>query len=338
MDAESARIRELISEVDSLVLDQRWEEVVALRDRCRLAVQRGHQWWPAAAWAEFRMALDGPGAVAASVLDSTADRYTLGPFPEVAASTHAWGELAPHVSGTPGGAAFAHECIALGDDLRADDTFAQLPAVFDLPASLQTWEPDYGPVVYHLDRVEHQMLPVTAVPDGHRLPCRADADSRIADQVTLDALQSLVGPWAQDSNNLVEAIACSGDAMTVLDAFGLGNVTPVELTSADALRSMAWIGSSGGPTGRRRGLSSARSDLWWTVLNLTGLSDEDEPVDVASASSSLLDDLAEAVSELRWSTWGTTSGVVDGWTVRLIIEDPAERLAWGVSAQTRPRR
>jgi hypothetical protein len=343
VDSEAVKIQELIAETDSLVLDDRWDEVVALRDRCRLAVQRGHQWWPAAAWAEYRMALDGPGVLAASVLDSAAARYTLGPFPEVAASTHAWDELAPYLPGTPGAAAFAHECIAMGDDLRADDQFALLPDVFDLPPFLQEWEPQYGPVTYHLDRVEHlfagSLIGERGRIDG-RTSCPSDADALTADPLTVDALIEMVQPWAHDSANLVEAIACTGDAETVLDLMNTNGGGPIEVSRSEALQALAWMGATGGPTGRRRGSSSARSNLWWLLIQLTGLGADDDEVTMATANPSELAEFADAIGDLRWATWAPANAsvplIVDGWNVRLVVEDPAERLAWGLQCQLRP--
>jgi hypothetical protein len=342
VDSEAVKIQELIAETDSLVLDDRWDEVVALRDRCRIAVQRGHQWWPAAAWAEYRMALDGPGVLAASVLDSAAARYTLGPFPEVAASTHAWDELAPYLPGTPGAAAFAHECIAMGDDLRADDQFASLPVVFDLPPFLQEWEPQYGPVTYHLDRVEHLIAGSVGEDDlcNDRVVCPVETDGLIPDSTTVDALIEMVQPWAHDSSNRVKAIACTGDAGTVLELLEIRGVVPVEVSGSDALQSLAWLGASGGPTGRRRGSSSARSNLWWLLLQLTGLGGVDEELTMATAHPSELTEFADAIRDLRWTTWAAARAssplIVDGWNVRLIVEDPAERLAWGLQSQLRP--
>jgi hypothetical protein len=349
MDDETTRILELIAETDSLVLDGRWDDVVALRDRCRAAVQRGHQWWPAAAWAEYRMALDGPGALAATVLDSLAARYTLGPFAEVAASTHTWDELATHLPGTPGSAAFAHECIALGDDLRADDMFTLLPQVFDLPPFLQAWEPQYGPVTYHLDRVEHH-LDQGSSPDLHQensdSGVGAGPDGQRDDPAATDALRALVRPWSHAPENMVRVVSCAGDARTALHALGCRSSNPYPVSGHHALSSLAWIGASGGPHGRRRGLSSSRSDLWWSLLQICGFADGGEdfdvPLSMADADTSLLEDFAGAIDELRWFTWTEATqpqppvaNIVNGWEVRVIVEDPIEGLSWGLSAEVR---
>ncbi len=361
MDSEAARIHQLIAEVDGLVLDGRWTDVVEFRDRCRLAAQRGHQWWPAAAWAEYRMALDGPGVVAASVLDSAAARYTLGPFAEVAASTHTWDELGPFLPGTPGSATFAHECIALGDDLRADERFTALPPVFDLPASVQTWEPSYGPVVYHLDRVEHLLLGSIHddnVPDAETRGSvsvasvasvvsmaatderreRTDDEFGRRDPGTIDALLDVVRPWLQDTAFEVDVRSFDGDAATVLDALDRGHSSLLPIPGDVALQTLGWIAASGGPHGRRRGIASGRSDLWWALLNLTGFVEDGDGPAMGSADAALLGEFASAITELRWFTWvdapsGSSPGIVAGWNIRFAVEDPEEHLAWGVSCQ-----
>ncbi|HEX9977948.1 MAG TPA: hypothetical protein VGB41_04885, partial [Acidimicrobiia bacterium] len=73
--------------VDALCASRDWDGVVELRDRCRHAIERGLQLWPAAEFAEYRLALEAPGAYAGPVLVEGAGRFALGPLWEVAAST-----------------------------------------------------------------------------------------------------------------------------------------------------------------------------------------------------------------------------------------------------------
>jgi hypothetical protein len=337
LDPEVGRIADLMAEVDSFVLDGQWDEVVALRDRCVAAAQRGHQWWPAAAWAEYRLALDAPGQFAASVLESSASRFTLGPFPEVAASSHAWDELSPFLERSPASATFAHECIALGDDLRADDTYAKLPLIFDLPATLQSWEPLYGPVVYHLDRVEHGAPIVN--PFAGPLDFESLAADRWKDDATCEALRSLLLPWAQDPQWKVESQSFFGSPETLLKDPA---TPPIFLETQVGLALLAWAGASGGPSGRRRGLASARNDLWWALMQMTGLIDEDNPggPSLAAADDGLLEELAAGVSELRFWSWTPTpipgeKAELDGWRIGLIVDAPDESLMWAISAAPR---
>jgi hypothetical protein len=98
---EGNDLDELLRIVDALVATREWDQLVELRDRARLALERGRQLWPAASHAEYRLALDAPARYAAAVLVEEAARFAIGPVAEVAASTHTWSELAPHVARGP---------------------------------------------------------------------------------------------------------------------------------------------------------------------------------------------------------------------------------------------
>src|SRR5207253_4563968 len=111
---------ELVRHVDRLCDAEDWDGLVDLRDRCRRALERGKQLWPAASLAEYRLALDAPGPWAAAVLVPGAGRFALGPLSEVTASTHTWAELAPHVPPGPLAAVPANERVVRGGGLRAD--------------------------------------------------------------------------------------------------------------------------------------------------------------------------------------------------------------------------
>jgi len=98
---ELGDLDELTRLIDRLGAAGDWDGLVDLRDRCRAALERGKQLWPAASLAEYRLALEAPGPWAASVLVPGAGRFALGPLSEVAASSHTWAELAPHVPPGP---------------------------------------------------------------------------------------------------------------------------------------------------------------------------------------------------------------------------------------------
>ncbi len=362
IDGESARIQSLIAEVDSLCTDDRWDDVLELRDRCKLAVARGHQWWPAAAWAEYRVALDGPGPLAASVLESNLSRYTLGPFAEVAASTHSWEELRPYLERSPASSLFAFECIALGDDLRADDVFRGLPPVFDAPSWREPWEPNYGPVTYHLDRVEHlaPILPTPGVFSSGAFSAGGTAErpvsgsvsaERVEDPDTCEALTALVSPWSDSLAWTVDSAAFEGSPAESVNAWPsgqLGGLTSVP--SPDALRYLAWLAASGGPVGRRRGLASARSAVWWVLLQLSGLVDDLDGEPVESAGQAFFEALGAAVGSLNWFTWPAAArgagsealanapSAQSGWGVHLAVESPAEQMSWLLNVDPSPKR
>ena len=81
-----------------------------------------------------------------------AGRFALGPLSEVAASSHAWADLAPHVTATPEAALAAHERVLRGEDLRGDDRVDG--RVLELPLVLQPWEPDYPVAEYRPDKAD----------------------------------------------------------------------------------------------------------------------------------------------------------------------------------------
>ena len=117
----------LIRLVDGLCSAREWGRVVELRDRCRHALeQRGLQLWPAAEYAEYRLALEAPADVAASVVTEEAGRFALGPLWEVAASTHACDVLDPHLAPGPSRSLAAHERVLRGEDLRDADVDDQV--------------------------------------------------------------------------------------------------------------------------------------------------------------------------------------------------------------------
>ncbi|MEY2461245.1 MAG: hypothetical protein QOG30_3075, partial [Acidimicrobiaceae bacterium] len=114
---EFGDLTELFREIDRLVAQRNWRGLLTLRDRARAAHERGKQLWPAAAHAEYRLALEAPAEFAGAVIAEGAGRFAAGPLAEVAASTHTWLELAPHIETGPLLSITAHERVVRGDDL-----------------------------------------------------------------------------------------------------------------------------------------------------------------------------------------------------------------------------
>lgn len=312
---ELGDIEELVRYVDRLCDAEEWDEVEAVRALSRKALERGRQLWPVAARAEYRLALSAPGEWAATVLRPGAGRFTLGPLPEVAASSHAWGELAPHLADTPEATVFAFERIALGEDLSGEHKRLAGEG-FDLPLALQPWEPVYPAAIYTPDKAEFPLPPVLT---NAEIDC-APGDGPAADREVLDALAGLATVWTTESNGRAEAVAAVGDIGAALAILGLRRARVARLDSADALARMAWTAASGGAHGRRRGLAAGRFDAWWALAALAGLLDE-WPVHP--------DDLGEAATELEWWAWDT--GAPDtGWSLRLAVHDPVDGLSWAV--------
>ncbi|MBK9179316.1 MAG: hypothetical protein IPM45_07010 [Acidimicrobiales bacterium] len=313
---EQGDLDELVRWVDRLCERRDWDALVELRGRCRRALERGKQLWPAASLAEYRLALDAPGPWAASVLVEGTGRFALGPLPEVAASTHRWAELAPHLSPGPLAALTAHERVVRGEDLTGDDRVD--PRVLELPLRLQPWEPAYPTAVYRADTAD---FPAPERPPTS--PVALPRPGRPADDPdATHALLEVVRAWTAESNGRAEVVAVEGDALAAVAALGPPRARAAAITAADALAGLAWAGASGGAHGRRRGAARGRFDAWWALAALAGLLDE-WPVPP--------DELGRAAAELRWWAWDAAEPAT-GWELRLAVDDPAHGLAWAIAA------
>jgi hypothetical protein len=330
---EQGDLDQLTRHVDRLCDRADWPGLVDLRDRCRAALARGKQLWPVATNAEYRLALEAPGQWAASVLDSQAGRFARGPLPEVAASTHTWSDLAPHVPATPAAAVAAHERVVRGEVLRDDAVAARLPAVLELPMALEPWEPRYALAEYHADRVELPRPPFPPYESPAGRPNRrfagrgrehhsVKASERLDDDEATRALTELAAAWTAESNGRAEAVAVRGKAAEAVGALGPPAAQLEEVGPQEALAVMAWTAASGGAHGRRRGAAAGRFATWWALAALGGLVEE-WPVSA--------EELGEVAAELRWYGWDAGEPE-SGWVLRLAVEDPAEGLAWALAA------
>lgn len=312
----------LVRIADRLAEDAAWDELLHLRDRCRDSVERGLQLWPVASRCEYRLALDAPGPFAAQVLIAGTGRFALGPLPEVAASTKRWEDLAPHVvQGAPEAAVAAHERVVRGEDLHADRRLD--PFVLEVPLQLASWEPVY-PVAEYGPNDASFPLPIiqgfTEIDTGR--PSR-EAD----DPETVRALVELAAPWTTESDGRAAATAVHGDAAAAVRALvAEGPVRMSPISPQEAMSWMAWTAASGGIHGRRRGMATGRFAAWWAAAALTGLL-EDFPPDPS--------ELGDALGELQFWAWDV-GGPDLGWSCRLAIEDPADGLAWALSAVDGP--
>jgi resuscitation-promoting factor RpfA len=144
----------------------------------------------------------------------------------------------------------------------------------------------------------------------------------VQDAVVATALSDLTRTWAAESNGRVEVAAVRGDGLGAVATLGVRRGRAVEIAPAEALALMAWAAASGGAHGRRRGAAAGRSSAWWALTCLAGL-DEVGSVDPG--------DLGRAAAELAWWWWDAAEPET-GWSLRLAVEDPAEGLAWAISA------
>lgn len=300
---EAADLNGLLRAVDALCGRRAWDELIELANSCEDAIERGKQLWPIAAHVDYRLALEAPGEIAASVIDPDATRLGLGPLTEVAASTHAWDELAPYLDAPQSAAFVAQERVLRGEKLTGDDRAH--PEVLELPLELGSWEPAYRLPVYGKDHVEVQE------PWDPVMLRRVDvAPAPAIDDPDIEhVLLELVRPWTTESNGAARAAVVEGGPGAAAGAIS-DEVRIAEVTGADALQRMAWAAASGGAYGRRRGGALGRSLAWHAVSTLYGL---DWPV--------APDDMRDAVEHLRFYLWDEGEPE-EGWVLRIAIADP----------------
>ena len=307
---------ELVRFVDRLTDRGDWDGLVATARACRAAASTGRQLWPVTSLAEYRLALRAPGPWAAAVLTDDAGWLALGPLSEVAASTHTWAELAPWLEPGPIAAYVAQERVLRGEDLRGADIAAD---VLELPARRSSrGKAPYALPEYKDDRATFDPPPAPAGHAAGRCPHPARRPSTAT--TARCALAELVGHWARDSDGRVEACCVEGDQRDAIAALGVPRARAAELDAGQALAWMAWGAASGGAHGRRRGGAAGRFGAWWTAAAVAGL---DWPPDPAA--------LTAAAAELRWFWWDPYEPRT-GWQLHLAVWDPADDVAWALSA------
>lgn len=311
---EASDTDELIRIVDGHAAARAWEEMLTVSRLCAEAVTRGKQLWAIPEYIRYRLALDAPGEFAGPAVTEGPTRFTLGPLPEVAASTKTWSELEPHLAPGPERSFTAHERVVRGDDLTGA---AVDPLVMELPLALQPWEPAYPVAAYQPDRVE------APTPPRMSMPALSDLDPapvEVDDADGCRALLSVVEPWVEASNGRAQASCVEGRAADAVAALGPSRAALRLVEGAEALAWVAWAGASGGAHGRRRGAAAGRFAAWWVAHELAGLEWPVEP-----------EELGDAVDSLRWHLWW--DGTADtGWALRVAVESPAEGLAWALAA------
>lgn len=313
---EIGDLDELLRHIDRLVEDRDWAGLLDLRDRCRAALERGKQLWPAASHAEYRLALEGPAEWAGRVLVEGTGYFALGPLTEVAASTHTWQELSPYVPAGPRRTISAHERVIRGEDLSEDDSLD--PHVLDLPSRLHHWEPSYPLATY---RPYEADFPSPAVPVPR--PVELPQPGPVLDEPDLvHALVDLARIWTTQSNGRAEALVVEGDALRAIASLGPPVARAARIDPAEALAVMAWTAASSGAHGRRAGMATGRFAALWTLATIAGLAHE-WPVPG--------DELRRAAAELDWWVWDADEPAT-GWQCQLAVADPADGLACALVA------
>ena len=304
--------------VDELTSAGEWARLRRLRDAARHALGTGRQLWPAATHAEYCLALLAPAEWAAGVLDESSGRFTIGPLTEVVAQHHTWAELAALLEPGPRAAVVAHERVLRGESIEASSV-AELPNTVELPYELAPWEPRSALADYRADGAE---FPAPALPARlAELALPADVDGALVDDELVElAVRQLVEPWTVSSDGRADLVTVEGDLATAVRALGITAARAVELAPVDALTWLAWAGASGGAHGRRRGAAAGRFGALWLV----------------AALGDTLDEWPEAIGDagagLRWWWWDAHEPVT-GWQLQIAVEDPAEGVAWAISAR-----
>jgi len=299
---------ELLRVVDGLCENGEWDDLVELKERCREAVGRGKQLWGVEEHIRYRLTLQAPGRWAGPAISEGAARFTLGPLPEVAASTKSWSDLEPYLGDGPWRAVTAAERVVRGE--------AGTGPIPDLPDQLVAWEPEYPVATYKPDKVETPSPDPPTVLDTV-LPSRF---TTVDDQQSEEALFDLVQPWVTESNGRYESSAVEGTALHAIRALGLSRARVVELSDGEALRWMAWAGASGGAHGRRRGAAAGRFGTWWAIATICDLDWPPDP-----------DEMASALDHLHFY-WFDDGSPGTGWALRLAVEHPPSGLAWAIAA------
>jgi hypothetical protein len=283
-------------------------------------VGTGRQLWPAATLAEYRLALLAPAPWAAGVLDEGSGRFTIGPLTEVVAAHHTWAELAPLLEPGPRAAIVAHERALRGESIPPATT-SGLPDVLDLPYELADWEPAYPLATYTDDGGEFPTPDDPGPLVDVRLP--SSPPPPLDDDAVELAVRQLVEAWTATSNGRADVVAVEGDAAGAVRALGVTRARWAPLTSAQALAWLGWAGASGGAHGRRRGAAAGRFGALWVLAALADQLDE-WPVPLA--------ELGDVAAELRWWWWDAHEPAT-GWQLQLAVDDPAEGVAWAISAR-----
>ncbi|MDQ3646063.1 MAG: hypothetical protein M3345_03910 [Actinomycetota bacterium] len=312
---EAADLNALLRAVDGLCAARSWDELVDLAEMCEDALERGKQLWPIAAHIDYRLALEAPGDYAASVLVPEVTRFAVGPLTEVAASTHTWRQLAPHIESPQIASYVAQERVLRGEILTGDEgTHAE---VLELPLLLTEWEPTYALATYSSDHVE------VAEPWDPAAPLQevaVEEGDQLDETDLVNALLELVQPWTAESNGAARACVVEGSALSAASALTFGRLRMGPLETDEALQRIAWAAASGGAHGRRRGAALGRFQAWYCGA---ALADLEWPVTPER--------FGEALDELRWYRWDEGEPE-KGWVLRIAVEDSANGWAAALAA------
>jgi len=303
----------LIRFIDGLCTAREWEGLAEVRHRCVQAESRGRQLFGIVQFVDYRQALEAPAELAAEVVVDGAGRFALGPLWEVAASSHTWEELEPHLESPRMRALVAAERALRGEDVGGDLNVDLLGT----PFTHLEWEPDYPAAKYRSDRADFP------APDPVKMQAlnMQGEPVRVDDPDSEDALFGLIRTWVEESNGRAHLVTVEGTAVDAIGAVADGPVDGAQISFREALALMAWAGANGGAYGSRRGAPVGRSAAWAAVA---ALADLEWPADPA--------EIEDSGSRLNW-WWWEPHRQVGGWHLGLGVDDPVEGLAWAISGR-----
>jgi hypothetical protein len=310
----------LLREINTRCANRNWQGVLEIRDRCEMATERGKTLWGVAEHAAYRLVLEAPAEFVGLAFDAKTGPLGIGPLPEVAASTHTWEELAPHIEDGPLRGMLAYECVALGEDLSGDTSLVGHQAAFELPLRLFDWEPEYVKAEYLEDSANFP-APIASITQSRLI---TDERGELLDEPSIiESWRKVVSSWLADSNGSANITVVEGSVDYAIQHVHKDVTTVAQITTASALQLMCWAAASGGAHGRRRGIAAGRSTTWLALADTCGLLDDGE---LPSG-----EELGRHVNELQWHTWNEADSS-DAWNLRLAVHDPVDGISIAINA------
>jgi hypothetical protein len=255
---------ELLREVERCCERRAWPALVDLADRCRRSGATGHQLWPVASFAEYRLALEAPAEVAGPVVDAGGGYLAPGPLTEVVAQSHTWSDLDAHLRDPVVRRLVAQERVLRGEEIAGATGPDDRPD--DLPDRLLPWETGYPLAEY---RPEGGRFPAPESPGPGRAVAGTVRTIAAECEEGTTALVDSLRHWSSRSSGSVAACGVEGsadDAIATLVAADpsparrLGDLNRSELRPGAAAALLAWAAAGGAPPppARRRSDRSVR--------------------------------------------------------------------------------
>jgi len=233
-----------------------WRELLELRNRLRQDCPT-HWHGMAADHIGLRVAHSAPAVWVACLALDDDGRYRLW---EVAASTHTWAELAPHLPDGRTRLLVAYERALRGEDLSDAglDT-----SVYGLPFALQPWEPEYGLTVYLPSEVPGE-YPQQPTPSSKLVTLPSSVET-IEDASAREAVLTLVEGYCEQ-----RFAAVRGSALAAIAGLGRLEAMIIERTGTETLGLMADAAAGGPANGAGPGSVMGRVRAWRAVAALAG--------------------------------------------------------------------